>query len=80
MPDLTLDDVLIGLLVDVDAYRVADDPDEAAPYLHLDDGDRARVADMVWQMERDGLVVQPAGSLGWELTPAGRTFLGESSR
>lgn len=66
--------VRLALLADVDAGRVADDA-TAAPYLDLGDGSSARIAGMVWQMERAGWVEQPPASTIWQLTGDGRALL-----
>jgi hypothetical protein len=65
----------LALLRDVDDGKVCDHSTEFAPYLRLDDGDLARVADAIWGMERAGWVMQPAASMLWELTDKGREIL-----
>lgn len=64
----------LALLADVDDLKVADDED-GTPMLDLGDGETARVADSIWQMERAGWVYQPPNIPGWRLTDHGRAVL-----
>jgi hypothetical protein len=77
MPDADLypTPARLALLRDVDDGKVCDHSTEFAPYLRLDDGELARVADAIWAMERAGWVMQPVASMLWELTGAGRQVL-----
>jgi hypothetical protein len=64
----------LALLADIAGLKVADDPDECAPYMDVD-GERVRVADAVWSLERRGLAYQPDDAHGWRLTQRGLDML-----
>lgn len=78
-PVPTLGEITLALLVDVRDGLVVDDPDELAPYLLLPDGDRARVADLVWHLERAGLVHLVSLDGRWRVTGAGAELLAEEA-
>lgn len=77
-PALTPGEIALRLMVDIADGLVVDDPAELAPYLALGPDGRARVADMVWSLERAGLVHLVTLDGRWRLTLAGAQLLEES--
>jgi hypothetical protein len=65
-----------AMLVDVEAGRVADDED-CTPLLDVD-AEHVPVAQLVWAMERTGLVRQPGDGRRWALTELGKAVLVEA--
>lgn len=66
----------LALLADVRDLKVADDED-GAPQLDLGNGETARVASAIWEMERPPAcwVYQIPDGLAWRLTQRGLDIL-----
>ena len=65
-----------AMLVDIDAGRVTDDED-CTPLLDVD-AEHVPVGQLVWAMERAGLVRQPGDGRRWALSELGQAVLVEA--
>lgn len=77
MPELEPTKALVELLADVDARKVTTNPGDCSAQLELPGEAPANVSGSIWAMEKADWVREPARSVVWELTDAGREVLEE---
>jgi hypothetical protein len=76
MPDLTVTDVVVALLLrDIDDRKVLFDPERGLTCLDLPDGERPDISRGVLAREAAGECWLPADTLVWHLTDRGREVL-----